>query len=100
MNKLFCSRTMKRLFTDLVEPMKFLPLAEIKYFIEMLDEPSGYSMVNFLRLKNEATETVISMVGDYENFCGNYAESTSAVEPHKVRHLRSDGGPGYVDTKF
>lgn len=66
----------------------------------MIDKHSGYSMVRFLKLKNEAAEAVISIICDFENLCKDYAKNTDASKRRMDWYLRSDGRNEYATSKL
>lgn len=60
-------RTVERLYTDVVGAIKSAYLNGLEYFITLLDEYTGYSMVNFLSLKSRAGDAVKSMILEFGN---------------------------------
>lgn len=53
-------------FTDLVGPMRHQSLVNSRYFVTLLDDFSGYSLVCFITCKSEAGERLIDMICEVE----------------------------------
>lgn len=71
--------------TDLCGPFKTPSLGHSEYFLTMIDDYSGYSMVEPLRNKFQTSEALQKMILLFEKFTGK-----------EIRILRSDNGGEYV----
>ena len=91
---------LKRVYTDVVGPISVPTLGGAKYFVTLLDEYSGYSMVKFIKKKDAAADHVKDMIISMETLLNAHVETLLDLKRKRVNWLRSDGGGEYVGSSF
>lgn len=85
-------RTTERLeivHSDVCGPIRTPTLAKSRYFVTFIDDYSRYGRVYFLKNKCEVLDKFKEYKQEMELFTGN-----------KIKHLQTDNGTEYVNTKF
>lgn len=90
------TKPVERVYTDVIGPMRHQSIGKAKYFVTLLDEYSGYSMVRFMVRKNETAERLKEMICEMENLFTSKVKLLSCVNRNSVKWVRSDGGGEYV----
>lgn len=75
--------------TDLQRPMKFMSRSGAKYFIPLLDDASGLSLVRYICSKTETEKALNEMTNELEKFAGK-----------RVKSLRSDSETELLSNDF
>lgn len=86
------TRTIERVYTDVVGPMTTALLCGAKYFVTLIEEYSGYSMVRVMKNKVETKGFVREMILEAENVFNG----TIGTLYLKVKWLWSDEGVEYI----
>ena len=79
------TKRLELVHTVIVGPMKRPSLRGSRYFIPLMDDASGVSLVRFLKEKSEATTAVQEMINQLETICKG-----------KVERIRSDNGKEFT----
>lgn len=93
-------RPIERVYTDVVGPMRTPSLGGAKYFVTLIDEYSGYSMVRFMKHKTETGGFVREMILEAESLFNETIGTLYLIRRKKVKWLRSDGGGEYISDTF
>lgn len=91
------SRPLERLYADVVEPIKYASQSHSEYLVTLLDDYSGYTLIQFLISKNEAAEAVKTMISEFESLFETSGNTIIWINWKMVRWLSSDGGGEYVN---
>lgn len=91
---------LERVYTDVVGPISASTFGGARYFVTLLDEYSGYSMVRFMREKGDASERVKEMIKSMETGLSIRLGKLLILNRSSVRNLRSDGGGEYIGSEF
>ena len=94
------TKPLERVYSDLVGPTRYPSLADSRYFITLLDDYSGFSMVRFLKRKGDAPVAIKSMMGEIEQLFQSKIGSLNTLTNRKIRALRTDGGGEYISKSF
>lgn len=89
-------RPLERVFTDIVGPIEPLSLSRARYYITLIDDFSGYSMVKFILRKSQAAEALPEMIKELSSLYEGTIKRLSIMNRAHVKWLRSDGGGEYV----
>lgn len=90
----------EHVYTDVVRPMKHMPLGSAKYFAALLESFSGFLLVRFLDRKGKAGDAVISIISEIEKILNSKTNILRSTGRIAVNWLRSDGGREYIGDQF
>lgn len=85
-----CKEVRNRIYTDVTGPFRDESIGNFKYFVTLINNFSGYSVVKFINFKSDAAETVKDMMTSLENLCQKSTKLSSLKTGSGVKHLRSD----------
>lgn len=80
--------------------MKHQSLGKLQKFVTLLDEYSGYAMVQFITITREAVECGNQMITELENIFNYRLNYLPLFNQNSVKWNRSDGGGEYVGRQF
>lgn len=72
-------KAIERVYADVVSPMKEESVGKAKYFVILLNEYSGYSMVRFIFRKNETAKAVIQMIREIETIFNSKVQTLACM---------------------
>lgn len=91
---------MKQFYTDEVGPIEHQSLEKYQYFVTLLNEYSGYSMVRIITRKSEAARCVVQMITALENILNDKLKLLTLLNRNSVKWIRSDEDGVYVGHQF
>lgn len=91
---------LERTFTDVVGPITPPSISGARYFITLMDDYSGYSLLRFIRRKSQATETIQEMVNELETSFNSNIQMLKFINRKRVKWMRSDGGGEYLSRQL
>lgn len=94
------SKPLERVFSDVVGPMKNQSMAKSRYFVTLLDECSGYSLIRFVDRKSQVADSVVEMVLELESLFTFKTGKMICINRNNVKWLRTDGGGEYIGDEF
>lgn len=101
MNELITSAApIERLFTHVVGPFRELSLGGSKFFVTLVEDYSGFSMVKFLKSKAETFSQIKIMISNTENVYNKKLYRQVIFDRARVKWFRSDGGKKFTAELF
>lgn len=94
------TRAIERVYKNLVGPIRQQSHRKSKYFVTLLDDFTGYSLVRFLYLKSEAGDGVIEMIKEIQTLSHSRIGTLTSTNHKTVKWIRSDGGGEYMGHEF
>lgn len=82
--KITATKPIERVFTELVGPIKVESMNHSKYFITLVDEYSGYSMVRFLKWKGQAADSLMEMILETEKLFNSKVDNLYLIRGKSV----------------
>lgn len=95
-----CREVCDRIYTDVFAPFRDESIGGTMYFVTIIDDFSGYSMIKFIKSKSDADEAVKDMIISLENLCRKLAKFLSLKTGFDKKHILPNGGEEYTDKTF
>lgn len=93
-------RPADRVYTKVVRSMKVLSFGKASYFVALIDEYSGISLVRFTPHKSKSSNTVIEMVRLLESLFNSRIKKLAFTYGNTVKCVVSYGGDDYTGHGF